>query len=334
MGAAPLVDFTKLKSRVSIMDIAQHYDLSLEDHNGQHIGDCPVCGEGDPESTKFKITVDIGGGNSGWKCFSCDEGGNMLDLVATMEKASVKDAARLVADWFDVTDCFIEKNSRSKKKTTKTRAAKAPPESSVPEGCEQMYGVEDEVVEIETPKTNPPLDWPGLKNLDHEHESIVAAGVDPKIVQDLNGGMCSNGIMADRLALPVYDSEFRLLGYCGVALDQVSGEERLKWPDPVKFNPHLELINYPRFLDKRDNDDTVFICIDPIDTLKQLKICPNVLGVFQPSMTTEQIEKLQRVLTLDRRWRIVLRLRSVNDIDSFTLAALAQVESVSIEYIP
>lgn len=67
------------------------------------------------------------------------------------------------------------------------------------------YGVEEEAEPVIS--ANPPLGWQGLKNLDHANERIVAVGISPDVVKAMNGGLCSSGIMKDRLALPLCDSE-------------------------------------------------------------------------------------------------------------------------------
>lgn len=73
------------------------------------------------------------------------------------------------------------------------------------------------------------------------------------------------------------------------------------------------------------------ISLDPLEMLRTLEKGGNVVGMFNPQITEAQIHKLQMV-DLDRT-RVVLRLRSINDVNAFTLAALAQISSVSIKYI-
>jgi len=93
------VNFKKLKDRVSLTRILEHYGLieSLTGTPQGYEGACPICG-----SDAFKANIE----KNAWFCFGeCKEkeeknGGNILDLVARKEGVSVKKAAVLIASWF------------------------------------------------------------------------------------------------------------------------------------------------------------------------------------------------------------------------------------------
>jgi len=93
------VNFKKLKDRVSLIRILEHYGLieSLTETQQGYEGSCPICG-----SDAFKANTE----KNAWFCFGeCKEkeeknGGNILDLVARKEGVSVKKAAVLIAEWF------------------------------------------------------------------------------------------------------------------------------------------------------------------------------------------------------------------------------------------
>ena len=93
------VNFKKLKERVSLTRILEHYGLieSLTETSQGYEGACPICG-----SDAFKANTE----KNAWFCFGeCKEkeeknGGNILDLVARKEGVSVKKAAVLIAEWF------------------------------------------------------------------------------------------------------------------------------------------------------------------------------------------------------------------------------------------
>ena len=85
---ARMVDFRKLKERVPITDILDHYGVELKSEGGKLKGACPLCG-GSRRTRKFSVTPSM----NAWKCFDCEAGGNQLDLVAAMEKTSLREAA-------------------------------------------------------------------------------------------------------------------------------------------------------------------------------------------------------------------------------------------------
>lgn len=97
------IDWKKLKERVSLRDILDHYDLlsDLEEAPHGYAGSCPFCG-----SNAFKVNVE----KNAWFCFGdCKEaaevngthnGGNILDFVARLEEVSVKTGAEKIAAWF------------------------------------------------------------------------------------------------------------------------------------------------------------------------------------------------------------------------------------------
>ncbi|MEX0287763.1 MAG: CHC2 zinc finger domain-containing protein, partial [Flavobacteriaceae bacterium] len=94
------VDFKVVKDFVSITQILEHYGLleSLRKTNEDQLtGCCPIHNGENP--TAFRVSLS----KNCWNCFStCQCGGNILDFVAKMEDVSIQQAARLIADWFDV----------------------------------------------------------------------------------------------------------------------------------------------------------------------------------------------------------------------------------------
>ncbi len=102
MGTIPArqVDFAKLKERVDILQVVDHYGWrkDLKRAGKSYSGRCPFCGSG---KRSFTVTTP-----RAWKCFGdCDTGGNQLDLVAHVEGVSLREAAVLIAEWFGIDDC-------------------------------------------------------------------------------------------------------------------------------------------------------------------------------------------------------------------------------------
>jgi CHC2 zinc finger len=93
------IDYGAVKNAVSVVDALRHYDAlesfqPSEDGNSL-LGSCPICKT--TNNKPFRISE----GSKGWYCLAkCRRGGNVLDLVASMEDTSLHEAATLLNDWF------------------------------------------------------------------------------------------------------------------------------------------------------------------------------------------------------------------------------------------
>lgn len=100
MSDREYVDFKKLKSRVSMRDLLDHYELIGQMERKSEdtlVGSCPITGS---ESQAFKVNE----AKDVWYSFALEgdgEGGNILDFVARMEDTDVLGAANLIDEWFD-----------------------------------------------------------------------------------------------------------------------------------------------------------------------------------------------------------------------------------------
>ena len=94
------VDFKKLKARVSMRDLLDHYELTdqMEEKSADTlVGPCPITGS---ESQVLRINTE----KDVWYSFALEgdgAGGNVLDFVARAENTDVLGAANLIAEWFD-----------------------------------------------------------------------------------------------------------------------------------------------------------------------------------------------------------------------------------------
>jgi len=297
MSGQPMIDFKKLKELVSIMAIADHYEFELRETSSQWIGPCPFCSEDNPSpkdrhhnSTCFKITPSI----NAWKCFSCDEHGNVLDLVALMEDTNLRNASLLIAKWFDLEDCHLDSKSKNSKKV---KAPKGKPTSDV-----KSKPSEDVVEEGKDFNVNKPLGWAGLKDLDAFHPEILDADLKPEILTEHDAGVCSAGMMKGRLAVPFKNMSGEVLGYCGISL---SGEKpEYKWPASDKFNPGLELFGLWNVVEALERDDSCSVVSILPNVLQVLgldgqKVYPNLMGRTQEGFTDHQVHLLMYFLGME-----------------------------------
>src|SRR4029077_4407163 len=71
------------------------------------------------------------------------------------------------------------------------------------------------------------------KRLDPDHPSLAALVISPETLQTFSAGYASTGLLRGRLALPMRDTQGKILGFCGRALD---GKEP-RYVFPKNFQP-------------------------------------------------------------------------------------------------
>jgi DNA primase len=91
------VDFSELKQRASIEDVASMLRLNLKPGNNQLRGPCPHCNSGGDRA--LVITPAKGA----FYCFAGHKGGDAIALVAHIRNVSVKDAAQEIAEHVGMT---------------------------------------------------------------------------------------------------------------------------------------------------------------------------------------------------------------------------------------
>ncbi|MFB6272218.1 MAG: CHC2 zinc finger domain-containing protein [Salinibacter sp.] len=111
------VDFKKLKAKISMHDLLDHYDLTGQMEQKSEdtlVGPCPITGS---ESQAFKVNEDKGV----WYSFALEgdgAGGNILDFVARMEDTDVLGAANLIDEWFDKEGASADEESKPTSNTS------------------------------------------------------------------------------------------------------------------------------------------------------------------------------------------------------------------------
>jgi|SRR5688572_2641768 len=89
-------EFPRLVPLSAILE-RYHVLTDLKKIGSQLFGVCPL----HRGSNKKQFVVDLNKGGGVWRCFgNCDAGGGALEFVAAKEGVGIKEAARLVRDWF------------------------------------------------------------------------------------------------------------------------------------------------------------------------------------------------------------------------------------------
>lgn len=203
------VSFDEIKKTVTLQMVIDRYGWPLR-KGGPNVlrGKCPLPSHGSEKSKEsFIATLDKGTGGA-WSCHSQScaaargghKGGNVLDLVAAMEKCSIREAAIKLQTWFLVP---------------------AARESHVPKLVSGKREGEPE-------ELNKPLSF-ALKSVDSHHPYLIERGLSEETIRAFGVGYFSGkGSMAGRVVIPIHNERGELVAYAGRAIDGT--EPRYKFP--------------------------------------------------------------------------------------------------------
>ncbi|MCP4599855.1 MAG: toprim domain-containing protein [Proteobacteria bacterium] len=147
-------------------------------------------------------------------------GGNILDFVSRMEGIGIREAALRIQGWFGL--------------ATSESAPKAPAgeeKQETPKRPERPV------------KRNKPLGF--TLTLDPSHPYLKERVLEDETIETFGLGLCSKGIMAGRIAIPIHDAEGELVAYAGRWPGEPPEGEG-KYRLPPKFAKSLVLFNLHR----------------------------------------------------------------------------------------
>src|SRR5665213_2296515 len=200
----PFVDFKAIKARVAISDVLARYQVPLHRANQTTLkGDCPL----PSHSSTSKNTFFANEAKSVWYCHSdsCKRngersGGNVIDLVASMENLSAYEAAKRLDEWFPAGG----------------NPATVPATTATP--SETGNGSE---------RANTPLAFT-LKDVSPAHPMIQERGISIGTAKLFGVGFFpGKGSMAGRIVFPLHEHG-QLIGYAGRTTLPVS-DTNPKW---------------------------------------------------------------------------------------------------------
>jgi DNA primase len=206
------VDFSAVKGAVSLEAVLRHYEVAgLRRHRDQLEGCCPIHRGKRDDSFRANLSKNV------FHCFACQAHGNVLDLVAAMEKCSIREAACRLQQWFGiaVSGLSARHGVGGAGKTELVREK---------EGC------------------NPPLHF-ALTGVDHAHPYLQQRGIDRATAEEFGMGFYGGpGLMSGRIVIPIRNASGEIVAYVGRALDGRSPKYKL----PAGFRKAWELFNIQR----------------------------------------------------------------------------------------
>ncbi len=204
--SAGAINFQVAK-QIPIARVLAHYGVQLHETGGELRGQCPLPEHTSRESrNSFSVNI----ARNLWCCQSqsCihardgELGGTVLDLVARLERCSIREAAIRLIEWF---------------------------------GAGEVTRVPVKATSVS--QTNIPLRFQ-LRGLEHSHSYLEGRGITALTARTLGIGYYGGpGIMKGRIAIPVHNGAHELVAYAGRS---VEGEEP-KYRFPPGFHKSQEL---------------------------------------------------------------------------------------------
>jgi DNA primase len=255
------VDFRAVKGAVTIEQVLGRYGLKLKRSGKELRGRCPIHkGEG---TDTFHANTD----KNAFHCFSCNAKGNVLDLVAAIEKCNVRDAALRLRDWFSLP------------MPGQDSAPSAKPAKDAQLATEEIVGDRGE--------PNKPLSFT-LKGVDHAHPYLIERGIDEATAAYFGVGFFSGkGSMAGRIVIPIENERGDLVAYAGRSID---GSEP-KYKLPAGFKKGQVVFNLCRALEEGSTGAVVLVegFFDCMKVTQAEHVCVALMGC---SLSKEQESQL------------------------------------------
>ena len=212
-------DFRHIKEHVSIEQVLSRYGVKLRSAGAGNLrGRCPLPTHTSRVSTaSFSVNLT----RNVWSCQSASciaarggqIGGNVLDLVAALERCSIREAGVRLADWFG------------------TYRSNPMPIAARPNPSETINA-----------ESNPPLTFV-LQNIDPWHPYLAQRGIHIDTAKTFGVGLYSgDGFLTGRIVIPIHDHDGQLVTYPGRSL---AGEEP-KYRLPAGFRKSQVLFNFHR----------------------------------------------------------------------------------------
>ncbi|MGD0182361.1 MAG: toprim domain-containing protein [Terriglobales bacterium] len=259
---APQADFKSLKQRIPIDHVLARYGVKLRSV-GPHTlcGACPLPTHTSRQSRQsFSVNLAL----QVWSCHSASciaarggrMGGHVIDLVAIMERCSLREAGLRLQDWFSA-------------------------------GALHPAPVRTPAMVSSSAAPNRPLGF-ALQRIDIRHPYLAQRGISPATARLFGVGIYDgNGFLAGRCVIPIRDEKNQLVAYAGRAVNW----EEPKYRFPAGFRKSLVLFNLDRAM--QTGGRNVIVVEGFFDALKIHQAgYPTVVALMGASFSQRQSELL------------------------------------------
>lgn len=280
MPKSKFVDFKAVKSAITMEQILEHYGLiDRFKRSGDSLnGPCPIHKGNNPTQFRVSISKNI------WNCFSeCKHGGNTLDFIARMESVSIHAAALKAIEWFKLDPEAMSAGADKEDSGEATESDTASPPKPA---------AKKTVAAPEKNTPNTPLKF-RLDKLELNHPYLAERGLSLETIVDFGIGFCGKGMMADRIAIPIHNSEGGVVAYAG-RFPGEPAEDTPKYKLPPGFRKSQELFNLDRAI-KQPADAPLVIVEGFFDAMKLHQHgCRKVVALMGSTMSAAQEALIRR----------------------------------------
>lgn len=291
------IKFAELKDAIRLEDVLAHYGRldKMRGKGDQLTGFCPLPGH--TGKGKKSPSFSVNTAKNIWRCFSCNQGGNLLDFVLAMENLpDVRAAGLWLAEHFPGAAGEPPRTVEGAEKPVEVESAPLPePEQPIPENLQPLIAEPDSL-------ENKPLTF-ALKHLDQQHPYLQERGLTPETIATFGLGYCTKGLMKGRIAIPLHNAAGDLVAYAGRALtaaDEADGKYKL----PPGFRKEVEVYNLHRIAPGCET----LIVVEGFFGVMWLHQCgfPNAVALMGTSLSEAQERLIANAIAPDGR--IVLML--------------------------
>ena len=135
--------------------------------------------------------------------------------------------------------------------------------------------------------------------LQHHHCYLEKRNITPQLAQYFQMGFCQYGIMKNRIAIPVFDIQNRIVAYCGRAVQEGISP---KYLFPKKFNKSYHLFNIqhitphiPQASPSPQHQKPVFIVEGFFDCIHIVKMGFDAVALMGCSISQQQLTLLKDI---------------------------------------
>ena len=259
------MEFASIKQTVPLRRVLERYGIGGLRQSGkdQWRGRCPLHGGEGRDAFHVNTARQL------FHCFACGAGGTVLDLVAALEQCGVREAARMLAGWWNLP---------------------ARDGGGVPGWCKQPTVTEKSQLR--------PLGF-RLRGVDQLHPYLAGRGIAARTAAEFGIGFYAGpGLLSRRVVIPIHDEAGRLVAYCGRSVD--GSEPRYKFP--AGFAKSQALFNLHRAA--AGDEESVIVVEGFFDCLK---VHQAGFGAVVALMGSALYER-QRQLLCERFGKVILML--------------------------
>jgi DNA primase len=276
MTKKPFVDFRDIRSRITIEQVLQHYNLLATFKRIGHllIGPCPI--HKGTNNKQFHVDLE----KNVWTCFSeCKHDGNALDFIAKMEGVPIHTAALKACEWFVIP--LEEVTADEVLQEERTRAIPMPlANNQEPSPLER--------------EPNPVLQF-RLEELQREHPYLTQErGLTLDTIREFGIGYFSGnrGMMAGQIVIPIHNVQGELVAYVG-RFPGEPAEDTPKYRIPPNFKMSQEVFNLNRAI--KESADTPLVIVQGFFDCMKLHQngCRKVVAFMDNSMSATQEELIR-----------------------------------------